>query len=372
MKKIIINGQFYDGKSVTGIGNYVYSLISGLNKYSSDNEYTVFCHNPNFNSLKPNIKILNSPSHHENFLNRFIWENFFLRIYVNKHKPNIFYSTSYNLPFFLNNKVVKIVTIHDVMWRKMKLISYLSYLIAKFQVGYSCKNADYIITPSEATKNDLIELFKCNPKKIFVVYNGNNVNKFNIIIDGPKSKILKQKYNLPEKFLFWIGSIKKNKNLVNACKAFLKVSPFYPQVKFVIAGNKSNNFSEIESFTKLPQIMYVGKIEEDELPLFYNKSIGLFFPSFYEGFGYPIVESLLCGKPVITSNTSSMVELNNNSKLQVDPNDIESIENGLRSFYQSFYNVISTRNRTLLRKYGLRFSDKIFITKILNLLSEAE
>lgn len=324
---ILINAQFYDGNHITGIGNYAQELIFQLSKIDKKNLYTIYCKNPQFSNsehivFKPSISVLSSG------LARLLWENLILKIKIIWKKPDVFHSLNYTIPLFISKKTKVIATVQDLTWIKHPIFfSKFTRMLAVLRIKYTCKRADQIITISNSTKNDLINFIGCNESKIKVIYLGADQQKYKIISSKENLSKVKTKYDLPDKYLFWIGSLRKNKNLKNMIKAFLvsEKSKLH-NYSFVLAGKKSNGYDEIEELIQNnPNVLYKGLIDDKDLPIVYNLSSGLLFVSLYEGFGLPIVESLACGVPVITSNVSSMPEIITENEFLCKPNNIEDI-----------------------------------------------
>lgn len=298
----------------------------------------------------------NSPSVKDNRIKKILWENFILSFKTNKIKPKIFHSTNYTIPTFLSSDIKIIATVHDINWIVYPhLISKFSYEFSKMRMKYTCDNANKIIAISKSTKNDLINHLNCNSEKIKVIYQGINLDKFQVINESKELKKVSAKYNLPNKFLFWIGSLRKNKNVKRLCDGFIKSQEKAKEDwKLILAGSKSNGYSDvkelIESNSSL--IKHIGFIEDEDLPYIYNLSSGLIFPSLYEGFGYPIVEAMACGKRVITSDRSSMPELVLEKEYLVNPESVNDIADKI---YKLINNQPSSNQIKKLRKHAEKF-----------------
>jgi glycosyltransferase involved in cell wall biosynthesis len=163
------------------------------------------------------------------------------------------------------------------------------------------------IAVSENTKKDMVELYSINPERIFVSYNGVDPGEFKPLPQEQLRGVL-GKYDLPERFFLSIGSLEPRKNL----KTIIEAMKLYegPE-KLVVAGAAGWKYSELYEAIEnnREQIALIGYVPQEELPYLYNAALGTVYPSLYEGFGLPIVESMACGTPVITSSNSSIPEV---------------------------------------------------------------
>lgn len=209
---------------------------------------------------------------------------------------DIFHSSDWIQP---PTKAKKVTTYHDVIplkypeWSDPKIVK-----VHRERLGIVEKEIDAIITVSENTKKDLVEVSKIPEENIVVIYEGVS-EKFKPLTDT-QIENFRGKYNLPKKFILSIGGIGERRNL----KRVREVTKNYD---LIIAGEDIN-------------------VTDDELPLLYNAATILLYPSLYEGFGLPILEAMACGTPVITSNVSSMPEVGGNACFYVDPQNVKDIK----------------------------------------------
>jgi glycosyltransferase involved in cell wall biosynthesis len=195
-------------------------------------------------------------------------------------------------------------------------------------VPYSAAKADRIIAVSNQTKNDIVELLGIPDYKIDVVYSAAD-ERFQPLEPSLYQPIL-SKYNLPDQFILFVGTIEPRKNLIGLLKAYLhyKLNSDHPQ-KLVIVGAKGWKYSPIFAWIEQHQlhidVIFTGFIEDDDLVSIYNGASVFVMPSIYEGFGIPILEAMGCGKPVIGSNVSSIPEVIGNSGILVPPDDYERL-----------------------------------------------
>lgn len=264
-------------------------------------------------------------------------------------------------PFFLTLPFIKktksIVTIHDLIpiifpeRFPAGIRGKLKWLVQSAIV----KQMDAVITDSEASRRDIIRILGINPEKIFKIYLC--VDKtFKIINDRElKNKIIK-KYNLPSKFVLYVGDVTWNKNLPRLVGAIRKT-----KIPLVLIGKalinkqiKLNEWNkdlidfqkEIEKDTRFIRL---GFVPGEDLVVIYNLATALVMPSLYEGFGLPVLEAMSCGCPVITSEEGSLPEIAGEAAFYVKAEDINSISDGIIEVFNNGDLELKLRQKSLLQ-----------------------
>jgi glycosyltransferase involved in cell wall biosynthesis len=209
-----------------------------------------------------------------------------------------------------------------------------------------------IIAVSKATKLDLIKKYKVGAEKIEVVYEASNL-KFQTSNCKLQISSLKKKYKLPEKFILTLSTIEPRKNIEGLLKAFqkLKTETNLPH-KLVVAGKKNEKiFAKVKTLnTNKDDIIFTGFIAEEDKACLYVLADVFVYPSFFEGFGLPLVEAMQMGCSVITSSLSSMPEIVREAGQLVNPYDVNSIKQGMQI-------VLENENlRKQMQKKGLERS----------------
>ena len=223
-------------------------------------------------------------------------------------------------PIFVPKSKKLVVTIHDVAF-----LIYPESFSSFFRIYYKLimpvvvKRADKIITVSNYSKNELEKYYPLSKGKIEVIYLG--LNEGFKVLDNIKKK----------NQILYVGSINKRKNFIGVIKAFKLLNQ--KDFTLLIVGNFSTNFS-IDELDKIilekaktnPNIAFKSGISDEELVKLYNESKLFVFPSFYEGFGLPVLEAMACGTPVVCSNSSSLPEVGGDAVVYCDPHSIENIK----------------------------------------------
>lgn len=225
---------------------------------------------------------------------------------------------------------------HDVIFLRFPELFAASYrYIFSKKYKYACKHADIIVAISEQSKLDVIKYFNVPEERINVVYQGCNPIYYSKVTSSSKGSI-KEKYNLPNDFLLYVGTIEKRKNALGIIKALHLGNIDIP---LVIVGRPTDYKKElveyIEQHNMQKQIMFLHNVPTDDLPTLYQMSIAFVYPSLFEGFGIPILEALNSGTPVITSKGSCFPEVGGNAALYVEYGNNEEMISCLQKVLSS-------------------------------------
>lgn len=188
-----------------------------------------------------------------------------------------------------------------------------------------------IITASQYTKNEICEILHYNPANVHVIYHGVDHDNFKVY-ERHMLNSFNELYELPEKFILFVGSIEPRKNLKNALRAYNSLpDAFKKEYKFLLAGFSGWNNAEVMEIIcqEKGNIIYLGYLSDRDLANLYNLATMFIYPSLYEGFGLPPLEAMACGTPVIVSRVSSMPEICGDAAYYVDPLDVNSIAEGI-------------------------------------------
>ena len=229
-------------------------------------------------------------------------------------------------PLFCRTRTV--LTVHDLAYEYFPdYYSKTAILYWKFALRKACHKASQVLAVSESTKRDLVRFMQVPEDKVKVVYPCVSLAHTE---SSPETLAhMRNRYSLPENYVLYVGALHPRKNLGNLVKAFsiARANTRLPH-KLVLAGSGwaiEPILEEIARCGVQDEVILTGEIPESDLPLIYKGADLLVFPSHYEGFGYPPLEAMACGTPVIVSNTSSLPEVVGNTGRLVDPADPEDI-----------------------------------------------
>ena len=310
--KIGITLHPYGEKKPAGLGRAILEITRSLLEADPKNEYTIF------------LKNFENPKHEE------ISSRSNFRIAPMNRKTlreiDVCIFNTPILPLWYKARKSIVIAYDFAYWHFGK-----NYLLWLYH-AYSLWRADHIVAISEATKRDLMKLFWIPEKKITVIYLG-----YKKVCELPPQNVP----GIPEKFFLFIGAIKERKNVFGIVRAFHQFTTrISTDHMLVIAGNGSGPyFEKIKAYVSKhglsPRVLFLGQITDNNLSYLYQKAEALLYPSFIEGFGFPVLEAMHCKLPVITSNAYSLPELAGNAAVCVDPHDIGAVAYIMRIIVQN-------------------------------------
>jgi glycosyltransferase involved in cell wall biosynthesis len=311
------------GAQAGGNETFYRQLLEGLAQDKSANQYTLFYTRPQ----APTLFTLDE---------RFRWaqvpQNPLRRICVSipamlrALRPDLFHC-QYILPPGIRSKSV--ITIHDLAHERHPEFSpRLEGIRMRKLVPWSARRADHIITVSEYSANDLVSLYGVPRTKITVAYQAPSP-AFKPQDKSSCQELLKSKYGISSPFLLYVGRLQARKNLVRLSEAFARIRKQHPDLKLALVGKPDLDYAKllarIDELGVKNDVIFPGYIASHDLPAFYGAAELFVFPSIFEGFGLPVMESMASGVPTITSNGSCLAEVAGNGALLVDPLSVDSI-----------------------------------------------
>jgi glycosyltransferase involved in cell wall biosynthesis len=304
-------------KNRTGIEEYSYQVIKHLIPVLKNDQVVLYIKK----SQKSKVKSQNFPDNWKLKVIRFpyLWTQIGLSLELLLHQINVLFVPAHVVPVIHSKNTV--VTIHGLEYEFCpRAYSIFARFYMRWSIKKSCQWARKIIAVSENTKKDLIKLYKVSENKIEVVHEGINQHQNSNI----KAQVGNTKCEIKKPYLLFIGRLEERKNIVGIIRTFeiLKGQYKIPH-ELVLAGNfgygKEKIIEEIKNINYANDILIPGYVnEEEKWKLLKNADVFL-FPTFYEGFGLPILEAQSIGVPVVASNNSSIPEVADNSALLINP-----------------------------------------------------
>jgi len=332
----------------TGLGHYSRTLIRSLAEYFPQHEYFLF--NPKPSALFQ----LNGKNIHEilpgNLLHKTlssIWRTAWITNDLEKNEIDIYHGLSNEIPFDIHRSGIKsTVTIHDIIFERFPdQYSKIDVEIYKRKFRYACEHADKVIAISRQTKRDIIEFYKTPEEKITVCYQSCNPAFAKKVEDKIKQQV-REKYSLPGQYFLCVGSVIERKNLLGICKAIYLLRNDL-QIPLVVIGDGTKYKQQVMDFIKQngldDRVIFLSDdplakvassfLRAEDFPAIYQMAVAMIYPSFFEGFGIPVLEALWSRLPVITSNVSSLPEAGGEGAYYVNPNNAEEIAAGMKRIY---------------------------------------
>jgi len=313
MKIAIDISPLQTGHKVRGVGFYLEHLKNALIKYYPENEYVFF---ERGEKLPQDIDLVHFPYFEPFFLALPLYKKFKTVVTVHDLTPIVFPNA---FPRGIKG---------EIKWQMQR---------------YALRQADAILTDSQSSKKDIIKHVGAKESRIHVVYLAAG-EEFKIIQSSRlKTENLRKKYNLPGKFILYVGDVTWNKNLprlIDAAKE-LKI-PLVMIGKNLVSENYDQNNpwnSDLNRINELAKgdesIIRLGFVSAEDLITVYNLATVFVLPSLYEGFGLPILEAMACGCPVVTSKEASIPEVAKDAAFYVDAYDVKSIASGMKEVFGS-------------------------------------
>ncbi len=322
-----------------GIGVYALNLISCLCKQDTKNTYYIlvqdddnsldFISNPRFHKIKVNSKLFRK------IIFMPLLEQFIIPYLALKHKIDVIHSLHYSFPLLSVGR--KVVLIPDMTFFKFPQYHlFLKVLYFRFFTFMASFFADKIVTISESSKRDFLEKFPVDKDMVKVIYLGKD-SSFNGNLDKNRIEEVKTKYGIENEYVLYIGTIEPRKNITSLIRAFSSFANVNKNCQLVIAGKKgwhyNSIFSLVNKLSLSERIIFTGFVLEEDKPFLIGGAKIFVYPSFYEGFGIPVLESLACGIPTITSNISSLPEVTADAALLIDPVDVDGLYKGIKRLF---------------------------------------
>jgi glycosyltransferase involved in cell wall biosynthesis len=336
---------FHNG---TGLGHYSRTLIRSLAGCYPEHQYYLFNPKPSsqFSFQQKNIHEVRPASFGSKFFSS-AWRSSWVKMDLKKHKIDIYHGLSHEIPVGIQKTGIKsVVTIHDLIHeRHPEQYNAIDVKIYNKKFRYACANADKIIAISEQTKKDIIHFYKTSEEKITVCYQSCNP-AFSTVVSETEKAAVKKRYNLPDEYFLYVGSIIERKNLLNICKAvFLLRNEL--NIPLVVIGDGGKYKQQVKDYIKQnrleEKIIFLSENPSAkssqsfksaiDFPAIYQSAVCMIYPSHFEGFGIPVLEALCSGLPVITSNTSCLPEAGGNAAYYVNPAISEEIAEGMKKIY---------------------------------------
>jgi glycosyltransferase involved in cell wall biosynthesis len=319
--------------NLTGLGNYSRTLLETLVQYYPENEYHLFTtrdsKSPRLDFLKQKPCIKTHFPQGIASWNPSLWRTFCLKNEVPKSGSTIFHGLSNELPIGMEKSGLKtIVTIHDLIFERFPeyySFSAVNVPMYRYKFRSACERADIVVAVSEMTALDIETFYKIPRSKIRVLYQSCHPQFYKRGLLNPeiRKKVL-QKYNLPTEYMLYVGTVNPRKNLLTLLKALCRLPK---DCNLVVIGEGTAYFKQCKQFVfenKLEKrVFWLQKADFADFPAIYQSAQLFLLPSYFEGFGIPIIEALHSGVPVLTSEGSCFAEAGGENSIYLPPDDVE-------------------------------------------------
>ncbi|NLS76176.1 MAG: glycosyltransferase family 4 protein [Chloroflexi bacterium] len=313
--------SYYSG---AGIGQYTKQLIRALSQVATTDEFTILQSRKDQSSLVDHPRFrrrsLWTPSHHR-------LEQLTLPLEVALADVQLLHSPDFIPPF--RRKCKSVITIHDLAF--LLYPNLLTRESARYysQIDEATRRTDHIIAVSESTKRDIMRLLGVHDKYVTVIHEAADPI-YRPLDRGEAAAWVQDRYHLVGKYVLFMSTIEPKKNLPMLLQAFRQMlDTYHIKAKLVVAGDRGwlfeDVFQTVERLKLSEDVIFLGRVTNEELLNLYNAAQVLVHPALYEGFGLTPLEAMACGTPVIVSNASSLPEVVGDAGLLVDPKDPEDL-----------------------------------------------
>lgn len=320
----------------TGLGNYSRSVITGLSEHFPKNSYHLYTPKPGksnkifdftncYISGPTGIFFKSLPS---------IWRSFGLCEQLKKEKIEIYHGLTNEIPAGIEKTtVMPVVTIADLIFMTCpELYKSIDRMVYTKKVNYAVKAARRVITISKKTADDLINLLSVDQSKIRIIYPGCDRVFWNRIDSVKRAEVIK-KYGVPEEFILSVGTIEERKNVLAIVKAIYENKIDFP---LVVIGRATAYLEQVKGYieeNKVSNVYFLHNVTMEDLPCFYQQAQVFVYPSFYEGFGIPILEALVSETPVITSKGGCFAEAGGEQSIYIDPQNTAELADAIKNVF---------------------------------------
>lgn len=327
-----IDGNEANVEKRVGIGQYAFELLKQFEEFRIQNlEFRIYLKNKQRKDL---------PKEREGWWYRIVrpkklWTQVGLPLdlYLHKPRPDVFFTPTHYAPRF--SPVPTAISIMDLSYEFYPQLFKKSDLYQlKNWTAYSARKAKKIFTISKASKDDIIKVYNASEDKVVVTYPGIKKSSIRELSDKAQSSNMseiKNKFGISEKYILFVGTLQPRKNVVRLIEAFARIlkEAKDKNLELVLVGKRGWLYEEIleapKKFNIEENVKILEFVNDEDLQLLYKNAICFVLPSLYEGFGLPVLEAMVNGCPVITSNVSSLPEAGGDAALYFDPKNVDDM-----------------------------------------------
>jgi glycosyltransferase involved in cell wall biosynthesis len=323
---IAINAHLLSGRAwyrSAGVHQYIYQLLRHLEQADEEMRYTILLGE---GVLPPDVSLtqLRSRWRTSRPAVRIAWEQMVQPWVLRQIRADLVHEPVFIAPLF--NACPTVITIHDLSFIRLPhLFRPANRLYLTLMTRLSARRARRLIAVSAHTATESAKLLSVPEERIDVIYHG--VNPAFRPLPGDKVEAFRQHQGLPERFVLCVGTLEPRKNHTRLVEAFARIHD--GKTKLVLVGGRGwlhdELFARVKTLGLSDDVIFPGYVMNEDLPLWYNAATAFAYPSLYEGFGMPILESQACGTPVVASNAPPLPEAAGDAALLADPYDVEML-----------------------------------------------
>lgn len=336
--RIAVNAIFLQKGQLEGYGHYVKELFSRMVLQHPDDEFIFMFDRPYDEEFifAPNVIPLMVPPAARHAPAFTYWYELKAPLALRRYQPDVWVQ-----PYgfcSLTTKIPQVLVMHDLAFKHYpQFIAWHHRRYYQWFTNRFLQKAKNIVTVSAFSKNDLIKQYRVPAKKIEVIYNA--AKTIFQPLSWTEKEQVKDGFSDGREYFLFTGGIHPRKNLMNLLKAFSLFKKWqHSNMKLLVAGRLAWQYAEIvtklKTYKYRDDVVMLGYLPDEQLAKLTAAAYAMVYPSYFEGFGLPIIEAMQSGVPVITSNTSSMPEIGGEAALYAEPSDPDAIAKHMLSLYR--------------------------------------
>jgi glycosyltransferase involved in cell wall biosynthesis len=283
----------------------------------------------------------------------------------------LYHGLSHEIPVGIDRTgIPSIVTIHDLIFERYpEQFSRIDVQVYRKKFRYACNHSNRIIAISQQTKSDVVQLYGIAEEKVDICYQSCHP-AFGEAVAEKEKEMVRKRYNLPQEFFLYVGSIIERKNLLTICKAMQALTGKV-DIPLVVIGGGREYKQTVQEYVKASnlgdRVLFLTDSEvvkrdaafqrPETFAAIYQMAVAMIYPSFFEGFGIPVLEALWSRLPVITSNVSCLPETGGDAAYYVNPGQVDEIAEGMRRIYKE------AALREEMKEKGWRYAQNFTLEK---------
>lgn len=338
--RIGVNALYLLPGKVGGSEIYVRNLVKWLPRAGKGDEFIILVNRESagvFEEVPGAVKVVRCNVSASNRPARILYEQTVLPFLAVRHGLDALLSAGMTGPFVAT--VPTFTMIYDLQHvNQPQNFGKLYLLFLKSIIYMSAKRADAVLTLSEKSKRDILKHYNIGPERVCVTYLASDRAVFRGREDEEVAAVRK-KYDLPSSFVLYIASSLPHKNYERLLQAFKIVKARHKELKLVLIGARDYGHDiikkKIEELGLTGEVVFLGWLPFEDIPVIYSAADLFVFPSLHEGFGIPVLEAMASGVPVVCSNIEPLDEVAGGAARLVDPSDSESIAEGMREVLEN-------------------------------------
>ncbi|MFK7920979.1 MAG: glycosyltransferase family 4 protein [Bacteroidia bacterium] len=324
-------------QNFTGLGNYSRTLLTDLQASFPQHQYHLYSPRLTRNErTEPLFAADRFHLHPPSIAFKAWWRSRGMLSDLVRDQIDVFHGLSHELPFGIHQQKIKsVVTIHDLIFYPYPhQYGVWDRQVYHYKFRYACQKADHIIAISESTKRDILQYYQVPSSKVSVIYQACSPIFYQEHSFGERQAV-SNRWQLPPDYFLYVGSVIERKNLILILQALKQFSLSGKVPQLVVLGGGGKYYRQMQAKVNemglSTHVKWLKDIPFTDFPAIYQNARGLIYPSYYEGFGLPVLEALASSLPVITSTRSSLPEAGGPASIYIEPNRVEDLIDAMRT-----------------------------------------